>query len=262
MAFVIKTWLDRLSTYANRRKLTILSTDGNQQTVTVARDEGEITQEGDAFSAANMNDLETRISNAFTEVETNIGNIPIITVDTAISSTSNNPVRNSVINTALSGKANSSHTHGNITNAGALQTTDVGIANGDKLVVTDASNSHKIARTSVSFDGSTTSQYLSKKGTWQSIPTIPDAYTYLPKPNMSDQLYYKDGPEIYRYPTSGTATQDLFISFNCYRPAINGTALDSDMLSGVMYLKRGQYFSCTVRPDGTYNKIKIYSVTF
>ena len=69
------------------------------------------------------------------------------------------------------GAAASSHTHGNITNAGALQTTDVAIANGDKLVITDASNSNKIARSSTSFDGSTTTQYLSKKGTFESPAT-------------------------------------------------------------------------------------------
>lgn len=33
------------------------------------------------------------------------------TVDSALSSTSTNPVQNKVINTALAGKANSSHTH-------------------------------------------------------------------------------------------------------------------------------------------------------
>lgn len=63
------------------------------------------------------------------------------TVDTALSSSSTNPVQNKVINTALSGKANSSHTHtksqitdfptsmtptshthGNISNAGAVGT--------------------------------------------------------------------------------------------------------------------------------------------
>lgn len=63
----------------------------------------------------------------------------------------------------------SSHTHGNITNAGALQTTDIAIANGDKLVVTDASNSNKVARTSVTFDGSTATQALTKKGTWETF---------------------------------------------------------------------------------------------
>ena len=64
------------------------------------------------------------------------------------------------------GAAASSHTHGNITNAGALQTNDITIANGDKLVVTDSSDSAKVARTSVSFDGSTTTKALTPKGTW------------------------------------------------------------------------------------------------
>ena len=66
-----------------------------------------------------------------------------------------------------SARTPSSHTHGNIQNGGTLQTTDVAIANGDKLVVTDSSNSSKIARTSVVFDGSTKTQFLSKKGTWE-----------------------------------------------------------------------------------------------
>ena len=63
----------------------------------------------------------------------------------------------------------SSHTHGNITNAGALQSTDITIASGDKLVVTDSSNSNKVARTSVAFDGSTTTQALTKAGTFQTF---------------------------------------------------------------------------------------------
>lgn len=64
------------------------------------------------------------------------------------------------------GAAANSHTHGNITNGGALQINDITIANGDKLVVTDASDSAKIARSSVSFDGSTTTKALTPKGTW------------------------------------------------------------------------------------------------
>lgn len=51
-------------------------------------------------------------------------------------------------------KADVSHAHGNITSDGALQTTsDITIANGDKLVVTDVSDFNKVARTSVAFDG-------------------------------------------------------------------------------------------------------------
>lgn len=61
----------------------------------------------------------------------------------------------------------SSHTHGNIQNGGTLQTTDVGVANGDKLVITDASSSNKVARSSVAFDGSTENKALTPKGTWK-----------------------------------------------------------------------------------------------
>ena len=65
------------------------------------------------------------------------------------------------------GAAAFSHTHGNITNAGALQTNDITIASGDKLIVTDYDNDAKIARSSVSFDGSTTTKALTRKGTWE-----------------------------------------------------------------------------------------------
>ena len=61
------------------------------------------------------------------------------------------------------------HEHGNIGSTGVLQFNDITIANGDKLVVTDASDSNKIARTSLTFDGSTTSQALTKKGTFETF---------------------------------------------------------------------------------------------
>ncbi len=70
------------------------------------------------------------------------------------------------------GAAATSHAHGNIQSGGTLQTSDVSVGNGDKLVVTDSSDSNKVARTSVSFDGSTTNKYLSPKGTWENVPTV------------------------------------------------------------------------------------------
>lgn len=81
------------------------------------------------------------------------------------------------IKSALDGKASSSHTHGNITNGGALQTTDITIANGDKLVVTDASDSNKVARTSVSFDGSTATKALTQKGTFETFTNVTSSTT-------------------------------------------------------------------------------------
>ena len=52
MAFTKKTWKNRQSEYPNRRRLT--DEDGNSQLVTVAREEGSITEEGDAFNAENI----------------------------------------------------------------------------------------------------------------------------------------------------------------------------------------------------------------
>lgn len=64
-----------------------------------------------------------------------------------------------------------SHTHGNIQNGGTLQTNDITIASGDKIVVTDSSDSAKVARTSISFDGSTATKALTPKGTWETFGT-------------------------------------------------------------------------------------------
>lgn len=62
-----------------------------------------------------------------------------------------------------------SHAHGNIQNGGTLQTNDITIANGDKLVVTDSSDSGKVARASIAFDGSTTTKALTPKGTFEAF---------------------------------------------------------------------------------------------
>lgn len=66
MAFVKKTWKDRIAEFPTRRRLT--KEDNTSELVTVAREEGTLTQEGDAFSADNMNDLESRINAEFTDV--------------------------------------------------------------------------------------------------------------------------------------------------------------------------------------------------
>lgn len=69
MAFVKKTWKDRIAEFPTRRRLT--KEDNTSELVTVAREEGTLSQEGDAFSAENMNDLENRIDAEFTEVNGN-----------------------------------------------------------------------------------------------------------------------------------------------------------------------------------------------
>lgn len=74
----------------------------------------------------------------------------------------------------ISGVTPASHSHGNIQNGGTLQTTDITIANGDKLVITDSSDSNKVARSSLSFDGSTTTTALTPKGTFESFAKAAD----------------------------------------------------------------------------------------
>lgn len=72
MEFTKKIWKNRIAEYINRRLLTM--EDGSTNLVTVARDEGTISQEGDAFNAANMNDLEDRIEAGFDEVNQSLNN--------------------------------------------------------------------------------------------------------------------------------------------------------------------------------------------
>jgi hypothetical protein len=78
MAFVKRTWKDRISEYPNRRTIN----DGYvTKRVTVGRDEGNITEAGDSFNASNMNDLEDRIEKAIqgaSDVYTGGDNIAIV----------------------------------------------------------------------------------------------------------------------------------------------------------------------------------------
>ena len=73
MSYEKKEWKDRIAEYPTRRQLE--KSDGSSELVTVSRAEGNISQEGDAFSAENMNALEKRISNGFEEVSDKI--IPV-----------------------------------------------------------------------------------------------------------------------------------------------------------------------------------------
>ena len=70
MAFNMKTWVDRITEYPTRRRLR--KEDGSDELVTVTREEGQVSEEGDAFSAENMNDLESRIDTAFKDVNNSL----------------------------------------------------------------------------------------------------------------------------------------------------------------------------------------------
>ena len=63
--------------------------------------------------------------------------------------------------------------HGNIKSRGTITGTGVAIEQNDTLLIADASNNGKIEKAKdVAFDGSTTTSFLSKKGTWQALPGV------------------------------------------------------------------------------------------
>ncbi len=64
MGFNKFTWIDRDSEYLDRRTITDAST-GVSQLVTMTRNEGTVFEQGTAFSADNMNNLEDRIDEMF-----------------------------------------------------------------------------------------------------------------------------------------------------------------------------------------------------
>lgn len=61
-----KVWVNRQSEHPSRRKLTQTGNDGEYD---VSRSEGIIMEDGDAFDADTMNDLERRVAAGFTELD-------------------------------------------------------------------------------------------------------------------------------------------------------------------------------------------------
>lgn len=97
MAFVKKTWKDRIAEFPTRRRLT--KEDNTSELVTVAREEGTLSQEGDAFSAENMNDLESRIDAEFTEVNGKLPEYIDITAKCPASTWCNIPLPDAILST-------------------------------------------------------------------------------------------------------------------------------------------------------------------
>ena len=78
MSFIKRIWKDRQSEYPTRRKL--VST-GTQNEYDVIRSEGAVSEAGDPLNAENLNDLENRIENGFTDVNKSLGTQVTYTID-------------------------------------------------------------------------------------------------------------------------------------------------------------------------------------
>lgn len=73
--FTQKEWKDRITEFPTRRQLAIVSESDSGMTVDVSRAEGLVSQEGDAYSAANMNGLEQRIKASFDNVDNDVNGV-------------------------------------------------------------------------------------------------------------------------------------------------------------------------------------------
>lgn len=70
--WVKKIWKNRTTEFPTRR--TLMKEDGSSEIVTVTRNEGTVSEEGDAFDADTMNNLEERIDAGFAEVNGKLDN--------------------------------------------------------------------------------------------------------------------------------------------------------------------------------------------
>ena len=141
----------------NDGKLTFTKSDGNSAELTTSS--FVITQAAGATGLVNSSGTGLNVGGATTKPVYFSNGVPVEVTS----------IPYTLLSGAPSTMTPASHTHGNIQNGGTLQTTDIIIANGDKLIVTDASDSNKIARTSISFDGSTATKALTQKGTWETF---------------------------------------------------------------------------------------------
>ena len=127
-----------------------------------------------------------------------------------------------------------SHSHGNIQNGGTLQTNDITIANGDKLVVTDASDSNTVARASLTFDGATTDKMLSKKGEWNDTIAKARAVVDYAAPSEAIEIGWSGSSvtspkffAVYTGSTNGYKQAIKDCTLGTVRDAINGTSVGS-----------------------------------
>lgn len=121
--------------------------------------------------AATVSTVTTAVSNAVNGLDATVTSSDGTNVQVKVTEADG---KITAVNVTTDNTANKTHAHGNIQSGGTLQTNDITIASGDKLVVTDASDSSKVARTSISFDGSTTTTALTPKGTFEAFAKAAD----------------------------------------------------------------------------------------
>lgn len=222
MAFNKKTWKDRVSEQPQRRLLT--PTDGGEaMTVDVTRQEGIVIQEGDAFSAANMNDLETRIKNTFdsdestlaavnTKANTNASNIS--TLQTNLTSVSNRVTTNAN-NIAANKTTETNHYNALATRATNLENE---LTANSKRIYMDYKNGKYGINTSANRGADTFIPFSSYEGT-----------------SILNEIFYEEGEHTFSFSATSQSYYLITVGGSCYggsaefRSIIGGTIIQSIM---------------------------------
>ena len=87
---------------------------------------------------------------------------------TANKGTDNGFARGDHVHPTDTSRAASTHSHGNIASNGII-TGEQTVANGDRILIADASGAGRVEKSTIEFDGSTTTKVLSQKGTWVNV---------------------------------------------------------------------------------------------
>ena len=144
-----------------------------------------------------------------------------------VSSVSERTLTMPSLGTTATDAAAGNHGHGAITTDGKISSAGVVIANNDTLVFVDASDSSKIKQTSIAFDGSTTTQALTKKGTFETfVQTVDQTYSSS-STNPQSGTAVEDAFTT-KLPTSGTGTPS-----NTYFINVSGKSSTSEALNTV-----------------------------
>lgn len=137
------------------------------------------------------------------------------------------------------------HTHGSITNGGAITGTTA-LASGDGIIFADSSDSSKLKRSSITFDGSTTTQCLTKKGTWENFTNNTGTVTSV-KVGSSSYSPSSGVVSLPAYPTVNNATLTIANSTG----ATIGTFTANASANKTISIYNPSYYSATTLTTGT-----------
>lgn len=206
--FLKKIWKPRIVEYPGRRRLDDTS---QPEIYDVSRAEGNIIQQGDGFTADNMNDLEERIDSCVGALNENISNLKPVARSGSYNDLSNKPSIPAAV--AVKGNAEAAYRTGNVN----ITPANIGLGNVNNTA--DANKSVNYANSAGSANAVA----------WGNISGKPPAYT--PSSHTHDDRYYTESEvnnliwneiQVKEYSvdnlivSTGTKTQEFSIALSGY----------------------------------------------